>query len=142
MGRSITTRLIALLTLCAAVIIGAGMLIDYRLSETQMTSRQHRLSNGLDYLLVKRMIWQRDPELVARQGTDLKHQYAEEALAIAYEHADPHPRIAWRLLLDATFGYGVINSDTFRALLRLLVPGAIRRFVQRRRCANSVIKPT
>ena len=44
MGRSITTRLIALLTLCAAVIIGAGMLIDYRLSRDQILDRLRRES--------------------------------------------------------------------------------------------------
>jgi phosphoserine phosphatase RsbU/P len=36
---SITTRLIALLTLCAALIIGLGMLVDYRLSRDQILNR-------------------------------------------------------------------------------------------------------
>ncbi len=41
---SITTRLIALLTLCAAVIIGIGMLVDYRLSRNEILERLQRES--------------------------------------------------------------------------------------------------
>lgn len=45
MGRSIATRLIALLTLCAAVIIGIGTLIDYRLSREQILGTLQRESD-------------------------------------------------------------------------------------------------
>jgi sigma-B regulation protein RsbU (phosphoserine phosphatase) len=45
MGSSITTRLIALLTLCAALIIGTGMLVDYRLSRDQILDRLQRESD-------------------------------------------------------------------------------------------------
>lgn len=45
MGRSIATRLIALLTLCAAVIIGVGMLVDYQLSREQILGTLHRESD-------------------------------------------------------------------------------------------------
>jgi len=38
-GRSITTRLIILLTLCAALIMGLGILLDYRLSREQILER-------------------------------------------------------------------------------------------------------
>ncbi|MEH6635836.1 MAG: SpoIIE family protein phosphatase [Halioglobus sp.] len=39
MSRSITTRLIVLLTLCATLIIGVGMLVDYRLSRDSILER-------------------------------------------------------------------------------------------------------
>ena len=39
MANSLTTRLIVLLTLCAAAIIGIGMLIDYRLSKNEILER-------------------------------------------------------------------------------------------------------
>ena len=45
MGRSIATRLIALLTLCAAAIIGVGMLVDYRLSREQILGTLQRESD-------------------------------------------------------------------------------------------------
>jgi sigma-B regulation protein RsbU (phosphoserine phosphatase) len=45
LGRSIATRLIALLTLCAAVIIGIGMLVDYRLSREQILGTLQRESD-------------------------------------------------------------------------------------------------
>ena len=35
-GGSITTRLIVMLTACAALIIGTAMLVDYRLSRDQI----------------------------------------------------------------------------------------------------------
>ena len=38
-GRSITTRLITLLTLCAALIMGLGILLDYRFSRDQILER-------------------------------------------------------------------------------------------------------
>ena len=38
-GGSITTRLVALLTLCAAVIIGLGTLVDYRLTRDELLER-------------------------------------------------------------------------------------------------------
>ena len=44
-GRSIATRLIALLTLCATVIIGVGMLVDYRLSRDQILDTLQRESD-------------------------------------------------------------------------------------------------
>ena len=39
MGSSITTRLIVLLTLCAALIVGGGMLVDYRVSRAEILER-------------------------------------------------------------------------------------------------------
>jgi sigma-B regulation protein RsbU (phosphoserine phosphatase) len=39
MSKSITTRLIVLLTLCSALIIGVGMLVDYRLSRGEILDR-------------------------------------------------------------------------------------------------------
>ena len=44
-GGSITTRLIVLLTLCAAIIIGLGMLVDYRLSREAILQRLQRESD-------------------------------------------------------------------------------------------------
>lgn len=44
-GRSITTRLIALLTLCAAVIIGVGMLVDFHLSRKALLASLQRESD-------------------------------------------------------------------------------------------------
>ncbi len=44
-GGSITTRLIALLTLCAAVIIGVGMLVDFQLSRNAMLDTLQRESD-------------------------------------------------------------------------------------------------
>ena len=43
-GNSFTTRLIALLTLCAAAITGLGMLVDYRLSREAILERLNRES--------------------------------------------------------------------------------------------------
>ncbi|MCA9043801.1 MAG: glycosyltransferase family 2 protein [Planctomycetaceae bacterium] len=117
-------------------------LIDYRLSETQMTAQRHRLSNALEFLMVKRMIWQRDSELVERMGEILRRQYAEEAISIAYEYAGRHPRTAWQLFFEATFHYRLVNKDTFGAALRLLIPTPVRRLAQRLRGDTSVIKPT
>jgi sigma-B regulation protein RsbU (phosphoserine phosphatase) len=74
---SITTRLIALLTLCAAIIIGLGMLLDYRLTRDEILERLQRESeetiraviidvenwlNGLESstLLLARVLQQRD----------------------------------------------------------------------------------
>ena len=39
MKDSITTRLIVLLTLCAAAVMGVGMLIDYQLSKNEILER-------------------------------------------------------------------------------------------------------
>ena len=39
MANSLTTRLIVLLTLCAATIIGIGILVDYRLSKDEILER-------------------------------------------------------------------------------------------------------
>ena len=44
-GGSITTRLITVLTLCAGVIIGLGMLLDYRLSRDELLGRLQRESD-------------------------------------------------------------------------------------------------
>lgn len=44
-GGSITTRLIALITLCAAVIIGVGMLVDFQLSRKALLERLQRESD-------------------------------------------------------------------------------------------------
>ncbi|RLA55158.1 MAG: regulator [Gammaproteobacteria bacterium] len=41
MSKSITTRLIVLLTLCSALIMGTGMLVDYRLSREEILDRLH-----------------------------------------------------------------------------------------------------
>jgi len=45
-GGSITTRLIALITLCAAVIIGVGMLVDFQLSRKALLERLQRESDA------------------------------------------------------------------------------------------------
>ena len=45
-GGSITTRLIALITLCAAVIIGVGMLVDFQLSRKTLLERLQRESDA------------------------------------------------------------------------------------------------
>ena len=71
MGRSIATRLIALLTLCAAAIIGVGMLVDYRLSREQILGRlQHESEETIRTVIGDMENWLRGIEgatnLVAR----------------------------------------------------------------------------
>ena len=45
MRNSIATRLIVLLTLCAALIVGGGMMVDYRLSRAEILERLDQESN-------------------------------------------------------------------------------------------------
>ena len=107
---SITTRLIVLLTLCAAVTIGIGMLLDYRLSRTEILERLQRESDetiravvidmehwlqGLESstLLLARVLQQRDYshaglEQMLRDVVEVNGDIFGATIALAQAQAD------------------------------------------------------
>jgi sigma-B regulation protein RsbU (phosphoserine phosphatase) len=101
---SITTRLIALLTLCAAVIIGIGMLLDYRLSRDEILERLQRESDDT----IRAVVIDMENWLKGLEGSTL--QLARVLQQRDYSHAGLE-----QMLRDVV----EVNGDIFGATIAL-----------------------
>ena len=110
MGGSISTRLILLITLCAVVVVGTGLAIDYRLTEREILSRLSLeasqtisatvadLENLLDgaedsawfvaNLLSRQSFSEADLELLAKDTIVINDQVFGSTIALAPEQTD------------------------------------------------------
>lgn len=106
-------------------------LLDYRRSATQMSAPEQRPRGSIDAFHVAARIRRNDPSLMERCGPALLEMLGRSACDAAYANAEADPLLALRCLGLAVFGYQMLNSTGWRALVRALLPNSVLNLLRR-----------
>jgi glycosyltransferase involved in cell wall biosynthesis len=99
-------------------------LLDYRRSDSQISSERYRKSARLDKVIIARDIVARDPALWQRQRQALRELLIEVHLDAAYGNADTAKLKALGLWWAAVSQYGAHGGEVWGILARILTPQA------------------
>lgn len=97
-------------------------LLRYRRSDTQLSSSQHQPRTSIDSLHVALKITQRDPALFRRNPSKNKSHIGGMCLDVADANAEERRWYSLRVLLVSVGRYGFISQQSFRTLLKILLP--------------------
>jgi len=107
-------------------------LLDYRLSQTQLSGPLHRAEAGRDIVRIREGCVRADPSLKELWGGELRKRHALACLSAADAHADSDRPEALRMLGKALAG-GALGTRWFKVLAKVAVPGAALRWWRARR---------
>ena len=107
-------------------------LLRYRVSDAQMSSIRHRVRAQLDIVHVAKRIVQRDPALLEHDPAQYRREIGEHCISAADALVDTEPQKALRWLAHAALRYGTVTPQTWRVVLKSLLPtqllGRLRRW--------------
>ena len=108
-------------------------LLRYRRSDTQISSSRHHPRASIDSLHVAQRIVERDPDLYRRKTAEFKTHLGGMCLDAADANAEKDRWQSLCLLASSIGRYGTIKGQTFRTLLKILMPAILlNRFRQYR----------
>ena len=108
-------------------------LLDYRRSNTQISSDRFSPRISLDVLHVTERIVARDPGLWQRKGATLMHLLGGLYVDAAYANAEIAPFLALGLVLKAWWSYRAFTGMSLRVLIRALAPRFVLDVMRRHR---------
>lgn len=94
-------------------------MLDYRLSETQMSSSPRR---AVDTLRAATKIWHADPDLMSKERARMRATLGEISLEAAYALSERQRLDAAKMLVRSAWTYGLIKSTTVKTAVRILMP--------------------
>ena len=100
-------------------------LLRYRRSDTQISSSHHHPRASIDSLHVAQRIVQRDPGLYQRKKAEFNAHLGGMCLDAADANAEIDRWQSLRLLASSIGRYKTIQSQTFRTLLKILMPATL-----------------
>ncbi len=105
-------------------------MLDYRLSETQISSPHQASRRVKDTLRAATKIWDSDPNLIstdrARMQASLGDLYLEAASALSEEQRVE----AARMLVRSVWKYRLVKSGTFKTAFKILMPLSFLEFIR------------
>ena len=107
-------------------------LLEYRLSPTQMSaSRRHE--RAADTYAIAMRIWNADPALASLAVVNRYKHLGTLSLEAADAFIEHNKRTAGKYLRESVFVHGVIDLDTVKIFLKLLLPLSVVRTLRRLR---------
>ena len=112
-------------------------MLEYRLSETQMSSKRHNGEGAVDIVHAAMKIRRSDPDLMATDRDRMRMGLGEFCHHAADALAERRKANAVRMLARSVWEYGTIKSETVRTALKILMPFSLIQFVRRLRTQAS-----
>ncbi len=98
-------------------------MLDYRLSETQMSASPHQTGQrALDTLRGAMKIWHSDPDLMSTDRARMQASLGGFCLEAAYVLAEQQRVDAARMLARSIWTYGLVKPVTVKTAFRILMP--------------------
>ncbi|MBI3546208.1 MAG: glycosyltransferase [Gammaproteobacteria bacterium] len=105
-------------------------LLEYRLSETQMSSHSPNGAGAVDIVRAATKIWRADPELMAADRVRMRKSLGEFCLDAAYSLAERKKLDAIKMLFRSVWTYGVLKPATLKIAVKILLPFKLLQFAQ------------
>jgi glycosyltransferase involved in cell wall biosynthesis len=99
-------------------------LLDYRLSQQQMSGKKNRVQVTLDIVRVMEKTCTDDPALFRRHEREFRKRLGDGYLSAADALADAQPWAAIAMLVRSAL-QGVVRDTSFKALIKCLLPQTI-----------------
>ena len=98
-------------------------LLDYRLSEAQMSSWDNNGGKGaVDVVSAATKMWNADPALRAEDRRQMRKDLGEFSLDAADALVDRNKTAAAKMLFQSAWRYGTLNLDSLRTALKIIFP--------------------
>lgn len=107
-------------------------LLQYRLSETQMSSNSPNGEGAVDIVRAAMKIWRADPELMAADRARMRKGLGEFCFDAAYVLAEQQKANAAKMLFRSVT-YGTIKPATVKTAVKILIPFKFLQLAQRAR---------
>jgi glycosyltransferase involved in cell wall biosynthesis len=113
-------------------------LLRYRRSDTQISSARHQPKSSLDSLYVAQQIVVRDPLIYQRKALEFRRHLGIMCLDAADANAEVNSLQAGRLLFESIARYGTVQNQTYRTLLKIILPKSLLDWMRRLRPGRAV----
>jgi glycosyltransferase involved in cell wall biosynthesis len=113
-------------------------LLQYRRSDTQISSPRHHPKASLDSLYVAQQIVVRDPQIFQRRTAEFRQHLGIMCLDAADANAEVNSLKALRLLFESVARYGTVQNQSFRTLLKIMLPRSLLAWMRRLRPGRAV----
>jgi glycosyltransferase involved in cell wall biosynthesis len=113
-------------------------LLRYRRSDTQISSARHQPKSSLDSLYVAQQIVVRDPLIYQRKALEFRQHLGIMCLDAADANAEVNSLQAGRLLFESIARYGTVQNQTYRTLLKIILPKSLLDWMRRLRQGRAV----
>ena len=106
-------------------------LLDYRLSEAQMSSWDNNGGKGaVDVVRAATKMWHADSALLAADRHGMRKDLGEFSLDAADALVDRDKTAAAKMLFRSVWTYGTLNLDSLRTAAKIILPVTLLRFIR------------
>ena len=112
-------------------------MLEYRLSETQMSFQRHNGEGAVDIVRAAMKIRRSDPDLMIMDRDRMRMGLGEFCHNAADALAERKKANAARMLVRSVWAYGTIKPETVRTALKILMPFSLIQLVRRMRAQVS-----